>query len=383
MIVFVNGKLIARPILASQVYLDRPDIVFYASSRRKLLSIKLMINHEQKAISYDAWLFWTVANRCNLNCTYCNASNPKRMIKKFYDLGSLNSVKMIKVNLGKLLEQSFQKGLFPVYRETKAKLTPNARTVIDIPALIRTLDAAQKIFKISFTGGEPFFVPNFIDACKAITQKHYITLFSNLTSPDIKTFGETMDPRNVLEICGSLHIKELERCRLLERYIENFILLKKKGFNVSAQAVAYPDLADDVENYRLYFQERGIDIAFVPLRGRYRWKQYPKSYTEQEIKRFGFGPFPKSHTDIMNSFYRKGKMCNAGYNVGVVFPSGEAQSCFLLSQSLGNVFTKIEFNKKLIQCPFPYCSCPLNTYDPYLFKRAVSENNEHDSALTC
>ncbi len=329
-----------------------------------------MNNHKKKEIPYDAWLLWTVTNACNLNCPYCNASNPEKILKKFYDLGFLNSAIIASVNLSKLLEQSFQKGPFRVYRETKAKLTPEAGTAIDIPALIRTLDATQKIFKISFTGGEPFLVPNFIDACEAITKKHYTTLFSNLTSPQIKSFCETIDPRSVLEICGSLHIKELEKRRLLERYIENFILLKAKGFNVSAQAVAHPDLSGDVEKYRLYFKEKGIDIVFVPFRGRYHWKQYPKSYTGQEIERFGFGPFPKSHTDIMNCFYRKGKMCNAGFNVGVVFPSGEAQTCFLIDQSIGNVFTKIEFHNNLIKCPFKYCSCPLNIYDPTLFEKA-------------
>jgi MoaA/NifB/PqqE/SkfB family radical SAM enzyme len=333
-----------------------------------------MINNKKKAIPYDAWLFWTVTNACNLNCTYCNASNPKKIIKKFYDLGFLNSAKIVTVNLGKLLEQSFQKGLFRVYQETKAKLALNARKAIDISALIRTLDATQKIFKISFTGGEPFLVPNFIDACRAITEKNYITIFSNLTSPDIKTFSDTIDPRNVLEICGSLHIKELERRRLLERYIENFTLLKEKGFNVSAHVVAYPTLIGEIEKYRSYFKEKGIDITFVPFRGRYRWKQYPKSYTEQEIERFGFGASQNSPADIMSCFYRKGRLCNAGYNVGVVFPSGNAQTCFLIGQSIGNVFTDIAFNKNLIKCPFKYCSCPLNIYDPSLFEKACHEN---------
>jgi len=333
-----------------------------------------MDDHQQRKIIYDVWLIWTITNTCNLNCTYCNASDPGRIIKKFYDLGFLNSTKIIGVNLGKFIGQMVKQGPLSAFKETKAKLTHTISAEIDIPALMRTLDASKKVFKITFTGGEPFLVPNFIDVCKAITKKHYIALFSNLTSPDIKTFSDTIDPRNVLEIYGSLHIQELERRRLLERYIENFTLLREKGFNVSAQAVAYPDLAGDVEKYRLYFQERGIDIAFVPFRGRYRWKQYPKSYTEQEIERFGFGASQNSPADIMSCFYRKGRLCNAGYNVGVVFPSGNAQTCFLIGQSIGNVFTDIAFNKNLIKCPFKYCSCPLNIYDPSLFEKACHEN---------
>jgi organic radical activating enzyme len=61
---------------------------------------------------------------------------------------------------------------------------------IDIPVLLRTLDATGKIFKIGFSGGEPFLVPNIIDACVALMEKHYIELNTNLTSLKIKEFAE-------------------------------------------------------------------------------------------------------------------------------------------------------------------------------------------------
>lgn len=333
------------------------------------------MNNNKEKVIYDFWLVWTITNACNLNCAYCNASDPRRIVRKFYSLGFLNSSKVVTANLGKLIQQIAQRGAVPVFRETKAKLTYKTTAGIDIKALMRTLEESQKVFKISFTGGEPFLVPNFIETCKSITQKHFITIVSNLTSHQIKSFSETIDPRKVLEICASLHIEELEKRRLLDRYIENVELLKDEGFNVTAQAVAYPTLLSEVEKYRAYFKEQGIDIAFVPFRGRYRWKQYPKAYTGEEIERFEFGSFSKSHTDIMTCFYRKGEICNAGFNVGVVFPSGDAQTCFLIDQRLGNVFTKIEFNKNLIKCPFKYCSCPLNFYDPGLFDKALKENN--------
>jgi len=341
--------------------------------------INKSIDSNNEKAAYDFWLAWTITNACNLNCTYCNASDPGKIFKKLYDLGFLNSAKIVTVNLGNLIEQIFETGFVSVYRETKAKLTYGTDTDINIPALMKTLDASQKIFKITFTGGEPFIVSNFTEACKEITKKHYITIFSNLTPPEIRTFGETIDPRNVLEICGSLHIKELERLRLLDTYIENYTRLKEKGFHVRAQAVAYPGSFREVEKYRSYFKEQGIRIEFVPFRGRYRWKQYPKSYSEQDIEIFGFGTLQNANADvsddnIIRCFYQKGRICNAGYNVGVVFPSGHAQTCFLMDQSLGNVFSNIEFKNHLIKCPFQYCSCPLNMYDPYLFKKACRES---------
>ena len=113
-----------------------------------------MNNNKKKEAPYDAWLFWTVTNACNLNCAYCNASDPSRLIKKVYDLGFLNSTKIVTANLGKLLAQSFERP--SRVQRNKGELTHDRSADINIPAFMRTLDASQKVFKISFTGGEPF-----------------------------------------------------------------------------------------------------------------------------------------------------------------------------------------------------------------------------------
>jgi MoaA/NifB/PqqE/SkfB family radical SAM enzyme len=328
---------------------------------------ELMDPSKQEKPMYEAWLFWTITNTCNLECDYCNASHPREILKKLCYLGFLNSIKIIATNLHSLFQRSREEGFAAIYQETKAKLKPKAAGKIDIPSLIKTLNDTKKIFKISFTGGEPFVVPNFIELCKALTQKHCIGMFTNLTSSKIKKFANEVDPQKVSHIRASLHIKELEKSNLLNRYIENFIWLKSKGFKISTSVVAHPSLGREVGEHRLYFKEKGVDLCFVPFRGRYRGKQYPKAYTEQELKIFGL--------EAGEMFYQKGKLCNAGYNVGVVFPSGDAQSCFSLDHGLGNVFKKIEFKKSLVRCPFKYCSCPLNRYEPDLFRRACQENS--------
>ena len=121
---------------------------------------------------YDVSLQWSVTNRCNLNCHYCFQFDSEA--KRYGE----------------------------IYK-------------IDIPAVIKTLNKTNKVFRIGFVGGEPFLVPNMVEACTEITKKHYIAFNTNLTSSNIKEFSEKIDPKRVIHIVASLHIKELEKHNLL------------------------------------------------------------------------------------------------------------------------------------------------------------------------
>jgi MoaA/NifB/PqqE/SkfB family radical SAM enzyme len=279
---------------------------------------------------YDIWLRWRVlANRCNLNCAYCFRYQVKNKLKK---------------------------------REKVSK--------INIPALMRMLNETDKTYRITFTGGgEPFLVPNIIEGCKEITKNHFISLNTNLTLSRITEFSKKIDPERVLFIHASLHIKELKRLNLLKKYINNYRLCKDKGFNIRASEVAHPSLLDEIEKYRRFFQEEGIHLYFTPFKGRYNGKAYPDSYTEKEIGIFGFD------INRIDQFRQRGRLCNAGYNVADVSPKGNVTPCFRIQKSIGNVYQKVEFNSKLIRCPFEFCGSPLKIYDPYLLKKAKEQSN--------
>ena len=88
--------------------------------------------------------------------------------------------------------------------DTSIKVHP-----IKIKNLISTINSTAKTFRISFTGGEPTLIPNFVEACRAITQKHYISFNSNLISKNIKRFIEEIEPERVLHIHASFHYDEL------------------------------------------------------------------------------------------------------------------------------------------------------------------------------
>jgi len=279
----------------------------------------------------DAWLFWVPTYQCNLECNYCIAGI--RYISEIY-----------------------------------TKTYP-----INISALKKTLNDSNKIYRIDFTGGEPFLVPNIVELCIELTKKHFIGLTTNLTSKKVKEFAEKINPERVVFINASCHIKELERMNLLSRYIHNFLLCKNRGFDIKAVEVGYPPLLKESDKYKRFFLEKGIELTFSPYHGKYKEKFYPDSYSEKERKIFSL-----TEKNI-NQYYQYGKLCNAGYNVGIIQPDGDIRYCFFINKSLGNIYEGIKFNDKLIRCPFKLCNCPVNIYDPYLFRKAISEVGPYDA----
>lgn len=271
---------------------------------------------------YDVWLHWMVADQCNLSCAYC--SSPRRGEKS---------------------------------------------RAIDTTALSTTLRSTGKTFHISFVGGgEPFLVPNFIDACAELARDHYVSVVTNLTSARVAEFARRVAPERVVSILASLHAKELERLSFEDRFIENFLMCRDRGFSIAACEVAYPALQEEIPRIRDLFGARGIEVQFNHFTGNHAGKRYPESYTDAELTAFGLdrGRIDRSR--------QQGTACNAGYNVALVRADGAIQSCYHVKDRLGNVYREIKLRSSLIRCPFRYCSCPLNLFDPVLYERALRED---------
>lgn len=278
---------------------------------------------------HTAWVIMEVNNICSLNCDYCFA--PKK--------GNPIEIKSI-----------------------------------DVPNLVSALEKTGKIFKISFSGpGEPFLTPNMIETCQALSEKHFLDFHTNLTSGKMKFFAEKIDPKRVITILASLHIKELEKTNLLERYIENFLILKNKGFNIIAREVGHPSLIDEVKKYTVFFNQKGINIGFVPFVGTYKNKKYPQSYTEDELKTFGFN---RERSQVFEH-PKKNNLCNAGYNAIVIDLDGVVRRCPAFTKGdLGDIYSGIKFDNKIFDCPMPFCKEPIKEYDKKLFENAIRENEE-------
>lgn len=274
----------------------------------------------QKEINYDAWLHWHITRVCNLDCQYCFSKSPLRGIE----------------------------------------VAP-----VDIERVKSTLEKSGKIFRISFTGGEPFAVPNIIELCKALSDKHFISFNTNLTSPKLFDLADSIDPGKVLEIHASFHFEELKNKNLIKRFLENYEILKNRGFNIRAEQVAHPALLNKTEEIKLIFTERDWKFNFGSYFGKYNNKKYPERYSTEEIINF------ELKINELDKFEQKGEICNAGFNAAVVFSNGDVYPCFQVKEKIGNIFNSINFKTDLIVCKSKHCGCPLNKYDDYLFKKAV------------
>ena len=291
--------------------------------------------------NYNASLHWNITSKCNLNCSYCFSNMPEQNIIK---------------RLAALLKKQTSWKLRQI--EEKA-------AEIDIPSLVTNLGRMNRTFRIDFTGGEPFMIPNFVETCEQITKKHFISFSTNLTSDKIRIFTSRIDPARVINIVASLHIKELERLGLTDRYVDNFMICKNMGFNIHALEVAYPPLLEEAQKYKCLFEKRGIELQYSPFCGIYNGKQYPGAYSDEELQAFGIN---KSEQQV---FYQKGKYCNAGYNIAVVLRTGEVQPCYNIKKKMGNIYDVIKFNNEINACAYEYCFCPLNIHDRYLYEKAI------------
>ena len=227
---------------------------------------------------------------------------------------------------------------------------------------MQTIDKTGKTFRISFTGGEPFLIPNIIEACNEITKKHFVSFNTNLVLPSVKEFAESISRERVLFIHASLHIYELKKLNLIDKFISNFKLIRNSGFIIFAEAVAHPSLDEnDINYFRNYLRQHGISFSFGPFIGKYDDKTYPQSYSANELEKFNL----ENENIIM--FKQKGNICNAGLNVAAVYPNGNVHSCFQVKEKLGNIYSEINFKSASTICPAANCDCPLNFYDPFLY----------------
>jgi organic radical activating enzyme len=270
-------------------------------------------------ISFDYWLNWYATTYCNLKCEFC-------LIK--------------------------DEGHF------------DCNPKIDHLKLLKTLSSFNKPFLITFSGGEPFLIPNIVESMKEVAKEHFISINTNLICDNIKEFVKEVNPNKVRDIFAAFHIKELVKHNLIEKYINNFNLCRNAGFNIKASAVAYPPLLPQANKSRELLKKQNINLEFDPFFGEFNGKEYPKSYTDEEMKVFQMDESKKE------KFYHFEKMCNAGKNAGMVFPDGTVFACSGVCIKIGNVYEKIVFKDNLIKCPNKKCGCPFYLYEPELFKKA-------------
>lgn len=295
----------------------------------------MMINNKIPK-PYDVWLNWVVTEKCNIQCEYCCICD-----------------------------------------EIKNRSVINA---INIDAVLDNLNNSGNTFKVEFTGGEPFLIPNIVEAMKAIASHHFIAFNSNLLSKKVPLILDSVHPDKVDFINASFHIGELERKNLVDKFMSHYYLLKSANFPICIVMVGYPKLKERILFYMEEFEKSGIDFLVLPFYGTCNDKSYPESYTSDELSIF---KIEQNLFEGEKRHYRRNKFCNAGYNAITADYKGDVRSCHLLRKVLGNLYSGFELKESLALCPSDFCSCPVSVFDSFLFEKAKSECNKVRLSFNC
>ncbi len=223
-------------------------------------------------------------------------------------------------------------------------------------------DRTNKQWWIYMNGGEPFLYPDFIDLCNQLTQNHYISINTNLSTSNCLEFAERINPKNVYSIEASLHISEREKRTGLAKYLKYFLNFHDKGFPIQVVYVTYPELLDRIEEDIKMLKGEGIQFINLKIfRGYFKSKFYPKAYSNEERELIARFALDKNEIDIMeksHSFF--GKSCKAGYDFFVMDAAGDVRRCSSSVKSYGNFFeNSFTYDNSPRPCPFLICGCPI------------------------
>jgi MoaA/NifB/PqqE/SkfB family radical SAM enzyme len=236
-------------------------------------------------------------------------------------------------------------------------------TTLDPGKIISWFTDMGGVYKIVFGGGEPFLSPGFVSVCEAVTQNHFVSLNTNFVLPAVSEFAGRIDPSRVVFVNASLHIDQLEKRKLMGKYIDNYHLYKSKGFPVGASVVAYPALRDKIRKYREDFRRQGIDFQCNYFFGWYKNRWYPDAYTKEDIGLYQLDE---------NMLKDPPRICNAGYNVCSLDMDNNIRVCSSTKHVIGSLYSRINWSDKLVNCNIKYCSCTVYVYENELFNAAAA-----------
>jgi len=278
--------------------------------------------HSGSLKQFEYRMNWMLTQKCNFNCRYCNTEK----------------------------HHSFARVLSPEQAASAFERTGVSWLIL-------------------LTGGEPFLYPRFTELCKALTQKHTITMTTNLSHPSVYEFADSIDPEKVLSISASFHYDELKKHNLLDDFVDKCRYLQERGFRLLVNFVAFPPHISRIEKDTDMFHKLGIETIVYGYRGMYDGKEYPQAYNKTELE--FLNTYALDDTELMiargkMNFY--GKHCHAGSRYFVMKENGDLQRCFTLPKVIGNLF---EGNIPLNRGTRP---CSVNTCEDYYFGRAAVTN---------
>jgi MoaA/NifB/PqqE/SkfB family radical SAM enzyme len=261
------------------------------------------------------------------------------------------------------------------YCDIWKKEDEKAKIQIDITKLQKGLECFHGNWRIDITGGEPFLEKNFVEICQVLTEKHFISINTNLSTSNVFDFAEKISPEKCKYFNASVHIAEREKSdKGLKIFIEKIRHLQYKGFYPTAIYVTHPNLFERMKSDIAYLETNGVErVHILIFRGWHKEKLYPVSYTTAQralllsmnAYYLDFEVLNNKHFD----FY--GHLCHAGQNFFVMDREGNIRRCTSIDKSYGNLFEKtIRFDKKIKPCSQKNYLCPYECLEFGLDKKA-------------
>ena len=282
-------------------------------------------------MQYDILADWNLNTSCNFNCLYCCIDTRQR----------------------------------------------NIHGSNDIQKIVSSFNSFGKIWLIHMSGGEPFLHPYFINLCKGLTDKNFISINTNLSSNLVYDFCQAIDPARVSFVHCSLHISEREKKGLVDDFIEKVKLLDNSGFKVYVTQVMVPPIIQRFHEIFAFFKRKGILIRPKNLKHRYRFQEYPQSYTKEEkeiILHFidliaeedrhsgiSLGHIDPDIDRLWIDGYAsfRGLPCAAGKEFVFINVEGNIRRCNSDQKILGNIHLgRMELFEVDMPCRTKICICP-------------------------
>lgn len=237
-------------------------------------------------------------------------------------------------------------------------------------------DRTGKTWLLHMTGGEPSHYPDFIELAATLTERHFMSLNSNLTGPAIERFAERIDPARVSFVNAGLHPAERERRKGLGVFLRHAEKLRARGFPIMVTVVATPAVLRNFE--AIIDALRPIGLRPIPkmLQGKHGNGRYPESYTEEERDLFrryseaAEGSYPhlfgggRERPSIDPTLGRGhlaktpdylGRMCSAGQEFVMIGPRGNVFRCGG-GATMGNLLAgSVRFESKAAPCDRAHC----------------------------
>lgn len=237
-------------------------------------------------------------------------------------------------------------------------------------------DATGHVWLLHITGGEPSIYPDFVGLCEALTDRHYISINSNLSHSSLANLVGGIDADRVSFINAGFHLEERDRRFGHAAFLRNAELLRSNGFPILVSLVATPGALARFDEVVALLEPIGLFPIPKLLRGPLDGKVYPGAYTEPEKSSFRvFSAQARSYyspliarmserpsIDTLNddalldgkpSF--KGLMCDAGYRFVRINSNGDVVRCGPV-EMFGNLLNRtFERRRGPKPCNTGYC----------------------------